>query len=209
MPAFVNITKTLATLSKTAAAYKEAEALAQKGLNKEEIKAGLLEAGITPSLAANAAGHAADAVAKTGDAAATSLLDIALKSLLGTLSSILPWLAVAAVAGGILAAAFNKIKESSPAYQLDQANKALDEAKQRADEAKQAYDGLNSSLESYNNLQKDLSEMDDAESKEAISEMNKDILDLILNTKDWQKAFQDGIKYDDSGLIIISEAQEE
>lgn len=51
--------------------------------------------------------------------------------------------------------------------------------------------------------------MDDAESKEAISEMNKEILDLILNTKDWQKAFQDGIKYDDSGLIIISEAQEE
>ena len=58
-------------------------------------------------------------------------------------------------------------------------------------------------------MQKDLSEMDDAESKEAISEMNKEILDLILNTKDWQKAFQDGIKYDDSGLIIISEAQEE
>lgn len=90
MPAFVSITKTLATLSKTAAAYKLAEALAQKKLNKEEIKEQLIKTGVAPVLAANAAGHAADAVAKAGDAAATSLLDIALKSLLGTLSSILP-----------------------------------------------------------------------------------------------------------------------
>ena len=113
----------------------------------------------------------------------------------------------------ILTLAVWALKKSWDAYQattadgrLKAANEQMEQAAQKAQEASQAYDDLANSYDNYLSLKEKINNKEDVSSK-AIRDQNDELLELILNTKNWNKILKDGIQYEDNGLIHIDEAQ--
>ena len=128
----------------------------------------------------------------------------------GLISSMLPFIGIAAAVGVAvfgLVKAFQAWKATTPEGQLEAANKQLEEASEEADKAAQAYKDLASATSEYRDARESIAEMDDGvERNRAISEENEKILDLLKNVDNWKEKIGE-LEYDDSGLIKLEEWQ--
>ena len=128
----------------------------------------------------------------------------------GLISSMLPFIGIAAAVGVAvfgLVKAFQAWKATTPEGQLEAANKQLEEASEEADKAAQAYKDLASATNEYRDVRESIAEMDDGvERNRAISEENEKILDLLKNVDNWKEKIGE-LEYDDSGLIKLEEWQ--
>ena len=136
--------------------------------SKDETNAfgvGLKAAGVAASVAGNG----------------LSLLAPILNTLKISIGSVLPWMTVAVAAIGAIIGVVQAIKNSSPEGQLNAAKKSAEQAAQAADEASEAYNELAQSLDTIKQKEGSLDELviGTLEWKNAVSELNNEILDLI------------------------------
>ena len=143
-----------------------------------------------------------------------SLLAPILTTLEVSIGSILPYVAAAVAAVGVIIGVVQAIKNASPEGQLKAAQKAADGLKEAANNATQAYNNLVDSMDALEDKYTTLEELTrgSREWRDAVQEINSEVLDLIdkypelatlLETKDGvlsinkEKTDSKGQTYDD------------
>ena len=171
--------ETIETLK--AAAAKTLNKEATKELTEEELKAYVIKAFGWRMTIADTWAKIKNAAATAAQVTVQKMLNIEMAVGAGLMLTALGIVLALAAAIGILVAAIVLAIKSSPENMLKKATKSAEQAAEAADAAAESYDNLNSSLESIEekeSILKDLA-VGTLEWKEAVADLNGEILDLI------------------------------